>query len=123
MSDTHEDNIRLKNATAWQYRSVVRAQKLGDIARAFVKNRTRKLKKNAQIADIWQELLPPEFYKYCRAIGIERSALIIEVQPGPFMYQMDRMKEQLLEYLQQHCPGAGIKSIKLTPAGKGMKNK
>ncbi len=85
------------------------------IAQKYLNKRTPSLAKKAAVADIWQEILPEVFYEHCSLAGISRGVLHIEVDPGPFMHELQALSNELLLYLQSRCGGAGIEKIRLRP--------
>ena len=95
------------------------AQGVGAIFDKYIKEGLRRHKRQRRIVDLWEEMLPRELAKRCRLVSLLRGVLKIEVETGPYMFEMQSISQSLLEKLQQNCPGAGVDSIKLvacTPA-------
>jgi len=73
------------------------------------------LERNASVVDVWRQYLPEGFYEHCSLVGVSGGVLKIEVDPGPYMHEMQVLSSKLLEHLQSCCGQAGIKRIKLRP--------
>jgi len=91
------------------------ASRLGLSVQTYLKERSSRLKKNAGVVDVWQQILPHELHKHCSLAGIYGGTLRLEVEPGPYMHEMRLVSSELLEHLQNHCRQAGIKRIALLP--------
>ena len=103
----------LRSATEWQKKTSAGTPRLGLTVQSYLSKKDYQLRKNAAVVDIWQQMLPEEFYEHCNLVGVSGGAAIFEVDPGPYMHEMQALKQELLEYLQTRCPRAGIKTIKL----------
>ena len=90
-------------------------EKLGAQIDLYLNNKRAGLKKNTLVVDSWQEILPGELQNHCTLAGISRGTLLLEVDPGPYMHEMKIMNTELLNEIQDRCPGAGIKKINLRP--------
>ncbi len=90
-------------------------KKLGAQIELYLNEKRARLKKNALVVDSWREILPGELQEHCTLAGISRGTLLLEVDPGPYMHEMKIMNTELLNEIQDRCPGAGIKRINLRP--------
>ena len=107
----------LRSATGWQWRGKKETAKVGLSAKNYLHLKSRQLEKNAEVVDIWQDILPQPFYEHCKLAKISAGAMYIEVEPGTYMHQMQMMITELLEEIQGRCPYSGIKKIILRPSG------
>ncbi len=89
--------------------------KLGTQIEFYLNEKRAGLKKNALVVDLWREILPVELQEHCTLAGISRGALLLEVDPGPYMHEMKIINTELLNEIQSCCPSAGIKKINLRP--------
>ena len=105
----------LHSATAWQGRRRQTTSRLGANANAYLQKRHRQLKKSAAVVDVWQEVLPQQFYEHCSLARITGSSIYVEVEPGTYMHEMQLLNTELLEHIRDRCPNAGIKKIILRP--------
>ena len=105
----------LRSATGWQRRGKKETPRAGTSAKHYLQMKQRQLEKNAEVVDLWQEILPPGMYDYCSLAKISAGTMYIEVDPGTYMHQMQTMITELLETIQGRCPYAGIKKIILRP--------
>ena len=105
----------LRSATGWQRRGRKETATAGTSAKQYIQMKQRQLEKNAEVVDIWQEILPQIMYEYCSLAKISAGAMYIEVESGTYMHQMQMMITELLETIQGRCPYAGIKKIILRP--------
>jgi predicted nucleic acid-binding Zn ribbon protein len=65
------------------------------------------------VTDLWSELLPAELYQHCRLAGISGGQLKVLVDSPSYMHELRLCSSQLLKELQQRCPKARIRRIKL----------
>jgi hypothetical protein len=105
----------LRSATGWQRRGRQTTSRAGVNANAYLQTRQRQLGKSAAIVDVWQEVLPPQFYEHCTLAKITGDAIYVEVDPGPYMHEMKLLNTELIEHIRNRCPGSGIKKIILRP--------
>jgi hypothetical protein len=91
------------------------AGRLGGDIEQFFCVRGRGLEKNCSVVDLWGELMPKEFYNYCRLADISSGVLYVEATPGPYMHELRLLSSELLERVQTQCPRAGIKKIVIRP--------
>lgn len=109
-----DEESLLRNIGKWRkprYKNM--AGSIGSVVDIYVKEKLWGSKRRAAAVDIWAELVPAELAEHCRLVGLSRGQMQIEVESGPFMFQMQAFSSQLLAQLRQKCPGAGIEKIKL----------
>ena len=88
-----------------------KAARLGQCARAYLDEKDTRLKRNCSVVDVWRQALPITLYEHCGLAGISGGVLRVVAEPGPYMHEMWMVSDQLLEYIQNRCRGAGIKKI------------
>ena len=115
-----EEKLLFNSASRQKTRVNVSAR-LGAEADGYLSRRQGALKRNAPVVDLWQEILPLELQSHCSLSGISENTVHLEVEPGPYLYELGLMKEELVAHIQRHCPGAGIRNIKIRPAGSAIK--
>lgn len=87
--------------------------KLGDEVERYLKWRSRDLKKNATVVDVWSELLPATLRERCEIESLSRGVLTVGVEPGVYMHELRLISDELVEQLRQRNPRAGVKRIKV----------
>lgn len=105
----------LRSATGWQRRGKKEIPKIGASGRQYLQQKQRQFEKNAAIVDAWQGILPQPLYEHCSLAKISAGTIYLEVEPGPYMHQMQMMITEMLDYIQGQCPYSGIKKIILRP--------
>ena len=105
----------LRSATGWQRRRKQTTSRVGVNANAYLQTRQRQLGKSAAVVDVWQEVLPPQFYEHCTLARVTSDAIYVEVEPGPYMHEMQMLNTELVEHIRNRCPSSGIKKIILRP--------
>lgn len=88
------------------------ARSIGIIFEEYKKG-LRKHKKQSGVVELLSLLLPKELEEHCQAASFLRGVLKVEVEAGPYMFEMQSLRSQLLEQLQLNCPGAKVDSIRL----------
>jgi len=114
-----DEDRKLYAAGRRQKRPGRRPDKLGEAIFSYLGGKHRKLEANAGVVDVWREILPEQFYDHCELTGIEAGVLRLEVDPGPYMHELQVSSGMLLEQLQQRCPRAGIRQLLLRPRRRG----
>lgn len=107
----------MRSACRWRPKRPRPAGRLGEAVRTYLGRNVAAIKKTAPVVEYWQQILPPEFYDHCSLISIHSGTLLVEVEPGPFMHQLQVISSELLEHLQNKYPSAGITKISLRPTG------
>jgi len=65
------------------------------------------------VSKAWSELLPAGLVRHCKLAEISGGQLKVVADSPLYMHELRLCSRQLLEELQQRCPQAGIKRIKL----------
>jgi predicted nucleic acid-binding Zn ribbon protein len=110
MDDEELLNSIVRGRIVYQKRQ---AQSVGAIFDKYVKNGLRRHRRQGRVVALWEEMLPHELLKHCRLVSLLRGVLKVEVEAGPYMFEMQSIRQVMLEKLQQNCPGAGVDNIKL----------
>ena len=105
----------LRSATGWQRRGRQTTSRAGLNANAYLQMKQRQLGKSTAVVDVWQEVLPPQFYEHCTLAKVTSDAIYVEVDPGPYMHEMQMLNTELVEHIRNRCPSSGIKKIILRP--------
>jgi len=87
---------------------------LGQALSVYMEQRVLpKYQKYGGVFDAWQQLLPDELAKHCRIDAIKAGQLTVAVDSPAYMHELRLCSGELLEQLQQFCPKARIRKIKL----------
>jgi len=110
--DEHE---QLRNAAKWRTkRQPDRTIKLGDIVKDYIGNRVSPQQTMFElIAQQWDQMLPVELRRHCKIVDICGGQMKVLVDSSPYMHELRLCSPELLAELQQRCPKARIKKIKL----------
>jgi len=90
------------------------AAKLGDVLGELME--VEILPRHARfesIAELWCQLLPVELRRHCKIADISGSQLKVLVDSPSYANRLRWCSSQLLEELEQQCPQARIKGIKV----------
>ena len=115
----NEDD-KLKGALGWQYRPRQRQSTLGDEIFSYLKKHDRTFTRNARIVDAWNDVMPPGLQPYCKLDKRVGNVLYVQVQPGPYQYQVRLLSGDLLERIRQAAPRCGIQDIRVVPLNKNQ---
>ena len=109
-----DGNERLRNIACRQAtKKPDRTVKLGDCLTQLIDGCiTPRQAKFGSIAELWEQLLPPEIANHCTLDGIFAGQLKVLVDSPSYMHELRLSGERLLDQLRQHCPKARIKKIK-----------
>ena len=108
-----EDEL-LNNIVRWRaVRQHRQAQSVGAIFDKYIEKGLQRHRRQGRLVDLWEELLPQELARHCKLVSLLRGVLKVEVESGPYMFEMQNICQELLEKLRQYCPGARVDSIKL----------
>ena len=105
----------LRSATAWQRRKKQTTNRFGLEAQEYLKARKRTFEKNSDVVDAFQQVLPQQLNEHCQLVKISSGQVYIEVEPGPYMHEMQMLSSELLEHIKGRCPYSGVKKIILRP--------
>jgi predicted nucleic acid-binding Zn ribbon protein len=97
----------------WTRRKPDRTAHLGDIVGQFMENQVSPRQiRFRNLAEAWNELLPPGLGEHCRISGISKGQLEVLTDSPSHMYELQLCSSELLEELQQRCPRFRITKIK-----------
>jgi predicted nucleic acid-binding Zn ribbon protein len=92
-----------------------RAVRLGAVLSELMEERiSPRQARFESIDELWCELLPVELRRHCEITDISGGQLTVLVDSPAYASELRWCSPQLLEELQQGCPGARIQKIKLT---------
>ena len=108
---------QLREAVRWKKKKRFdRTVRLGDTLNELMENRIAPAgAKFSPVAGLWSHLLPEELAKHCEIIDFSGGQLKVKADSPSHRYELQLCSEQLLESLQERCPGARIKRIKVVP--------
>ena len=87
---------------------------LGDAVKQLMAGRVSPRQARLEsVARLWSQLLPPELCRHCKLAGVAAGQLKVLVDEPCYMHELQLCSSQLLRTLQQRCPRARIKGIKL----------
>lgn len=115
LPDHSSEDQRLRGALSWQKKPGKVADKLDNLATAYLNNHNRRFGKVSVLMETWQDTLPAGLQKQCRLKGFISGTLFVEVTPGAYLHQMNQIRHELLKELKIKCPGSGLKAIKIVP--------
>jgi hypothetical protein len=103
----------LRNGTKWQYRPRQTSTKLGKKADQYLNNNRLRFERNAQIIYELEGLLPDRLLMHCKIFDIVGKTLRMQVDPGPYMFELRTESPELIEGLRRKYPRCGINRISL----------
>ena len=66
------------------------------------------------VVEAWDSLLPAELRRHCKLAEVSAGQLTVLVDSPSYVYELRLCSSELLEQLQQQCPRARIKKIRIT---------
>jgi predicted nucleic acid-binding Zn ribbon protein len=91
-----------------------KVEKIGDTVQQMMDNLVSPQQSIYEsVSEVWDEILPDELGRHCRVADTSRGQLRIIVDSPAYMYELRLCSSQLLTELQNRCPRARIKRIKL----------
>ncbi|MBW8000742.1 MAG: DUF721 domain-containing protein [Planctomycetes bacterium] len=110
-----DEDRRLQEITKWRKsKKKNRVTKLGDTVKELMDNQiSPRQEKFGTVVETWNEMLPVGLAEHCRVDSILNSQLKVLVDSPVFVHELRLCSPQLLEQLQQRCPRARIKNIKI----------
>ena len=112
-----EQEKLLRGATAWQLKNRYSPKRLGEEAQKYINAGKRTFEKNSSVIDAFQQSLPQQLSEHCKVVKISGGTVHVQVEPGPYMHEMQLLSDELLEHIKGRCPYSGIKKIRLLPKG------
>lgn len=88
--------------------------RLGDTVNQLMERRiSPRQAKFSSVAELWGRLLPAGLQRHCKIADVSAGQLKVLVDLPPYMHELRLCSSELLKELQQQCPQAQIKKIKL----------
>ena len=81
----------------------------------MLRRRAAQFNRNTAVVDAWERIVPPGLKRWCRLDSCSGNVLTIQAAPGPYMYQLQLMQNDVLAELQRCCPSAGIQKLRIIP--------
>ena len=67
------------------------AQDIKTIYAGYVEKWLQRHRRQVRVVDLWEEILPAELSKHCRLASLLRGVLKVEVEAGPYMFEMQNI--------------------------------
>lgn len=101
-------------AEKWPENRKSNAAKLGDILSEIVESRISPQQGRFQpVAELWEQMLPSELAQHCKIADISRGRLTVQADLPSYANELRWCSPELLEEIQQRCPRAKVKEIKV----------
>lgn len=91
------------------------SERLGDAAANYLKCNERALKKNSEVVDVWNDIVPQQLQKHSRLNRISGGNVYVEAEPGAYMHELKLISAELVENIRARCPYSSVKKIVLAP--------
>ncbi len=110
-----DEDEQLRSAVARQrVRKTDRTVRLGRVAQQLMDERiSPRQARFGWVVELWGRLLPAGLRRHCEIVDISGGQLKVQVDSPSYMYELRLCSSELLKELQQQCPRAQIKKIKL----------
>jgi len=110
-----DENRQLQDIAKWRKsKKRDRVTKLGDTVKELMDNQiSPRQEKIGLVVETWNELLPVGLAEHCRIDAILSGELKVLVDSPAFVHELRLCSPGLLEQLQQKCPRARIKNIRV----------
>ncbi|MFA5293756.1 MAG: DUF721 domain-containing protein [Phycisphaerae bacterium] len=69
--------------------------------------------KNIEILNLFEQIAGQEITAHCQLDSIRAGVLKVKVKPGPYMFHLRNRTDEILRQLQETCPSANIREIRL----------
>ena len=88
-------------------------QPLAKLVEQFVRREVvPRQKKLSRLGQAWRELLPETLREHTCLENVSRGTLKVLVDNGPSLYELNQLKEELLDQLRQLCPSVAPAEIR-----------
>jgi len=74
---------------------------------------SKNTKKNIEILNLFEQIAGEEIAAHCQPDSIGAGVLKVKVKPGPYMFHLRNRTDEILKQLQEACPSANIREIRL----------
>ena len=89
------------------------AKPLANLVNKFVKQEVApRQKKLSRLGQTWGELLPEELLNHTCLENLYRGTLRVLVDDAPSLFELNQIKEELLDQLREHCPDVAPAQIR-----------
>jgi len=89
--------------------------RLGDVLAKFLDEQLSPQQARFEaLTELWQELLPANLYRRCQITDMSSGELKVAADSPSYANELRWCSAELLAELQQRCPQARIKRIKVT---------
>jgi len=89
------------------------AKPLANIVDKFLKREVApRQKKLSRLGQAWVELLPKELLKHTCLESLYHGTLRVLVDDAPSLFELNQIKEELLDQLQEFCPNVAPVQIR-----------
>ena len=114
-----DDSQQLRNIANRRTRQKLdRTVRLGDTINQLMEDRiSPQQARFSLVAELWSQLLPAGLRQHCKIADISTGQLKVLVDLPPYMHELRLCSSELLKELQQQCPRAQIRKIKLVLGG------
>jgi predicted nucleic acid-binding Zn ribbon protein len=116
MGSGMDEAEQLHRAAKWQTgKKADKAAKLGEVAERLLKERiSPQQRKCGPVIEAWGRLLPAALQSHCRVVEVSGGQLKVLADSSSYAYELQLCSSELIEQLQQQCPRAQIRKIKIT---------
>jgi len=118
MAGKRRDEDLLRAATAWQRPVPPAATPVGRTVQEYLAGSDRTLRSAGQVLDAWDQLVPTTLRQHCTPVALERGRLMVEVDPGPYMHELQLAAAELITALKARCPRVRLHRIILRARGR-----
>ena len=89
------------------------ARPISDLVGTFIRREViPRQKRLARLGRAWRELLPEELLEHTCLENLSCGVLRVLVDNAPSLYELNQIKEELLDQLRQYCPGIAPAEIR-----------
>ena len=88
-------------------------QSLANIVDKFIRREVApRQKKLSRLGQVWRELLPKELLEHTCLENLYRGTLRVLVDDASSLFELNQIKEELLDQLQEFCPNIAPAQIR-----------
>ena len=113
MQSIKDEDKLLRSVTLWRKHHAKEMDRLGEKSQAFLQKNNKRFEKNSQIIYALAGLLPDNLLGHCKVFDIAGKTLRLQVDPGPYMFELRLASSELIEHLRKKSPRCGINRISL----------
>lgn len=90
-----------------------RTASIKDALNLFLKKVAGPAVKNVSVPDAFEQIIGPNLALNCQIDSITAGIMKVKTKPGPPFFELRSAAGQIIQQLNQHCPSANIRQIKL----------